>query len=201
MNGASPPPTPPNPRLPNSKSPRSKPPKAVKRRRRSQSLMPWTQLVVLCLLYVGIGLLLSMPEPPAWVWLVTVIAVPLQAMGLTPFSPSKNLTKNSKRKRAADMLSYLGGLLLVIALSVAANYIGSNQNLDEFGVSSALIGLGLLTLLAVILTAASALAIAQVGSPLMIGAQYWRSVTIVIVTSLVGLCVGGITGLSLTASL
>ncbi|MBE9062474.1 hypothetical protein [cf. Phormidesmis sp. LEGE 11477] len=194
MNGSSPPPPPPNPRARNSKSsPSSKPTRAVRRRRPGRALTPWPQLILLCSLYIVIGLVLSMPEPPPWVWLVTAIAIPLMALGLTPSFDFAN--KSLKRKHRVGVLSYLGGLLLVVALSVAVNYIGSDQNLDQIGFSSALIGLGLLTLLSVVLTAATAIATAQVGSRLMGSAQYWRSVTMVVVTSLVGLCVGGLAGL------
>ena len=196
MNGSSPPP----PSSSNPKLPRAKPSKAATRRRRpGSSLTPWPQILLLCLLFIGIGLLLSMPEPPPWVWLATAIAIPLLAMGLTPSFDSTN--KSLKRRHRVGVLSYLGGLSLVVALSVAVNYIGSDQNLDEVGFRTALIGLGLLMLLAVALTAAATTVMAELGSRLMVGTQYWRSVTIVIVTSLTGLCIGGMTGLSLVVPL
>ncbi|EDX84009.1 hypothetical protein S7335_1706 [Synechococcus sp. PCC 7335] len=199
MNGSSPPP----PRSSNSKSPRArssraKPSRATRRRRAGQSLTPWAQIILLCLLYITVGLVLLTPEPPPWVWLATAIAIPSLAMGLTP---SFDFSKSSGRKHRVGVLSYLGGLLLVVALSVAFNYIGSDQNLDEVSLRWALIGLGLLTSLSVVLTAVIATVMAQLGASLVVGAQYWRSVTIVLVTSLVGLCIGGLIGLSLVVSL
>jgi hypothetical protein len=154
--------------------------------------VPWTQLVLLCFLYVGIGLILSMPEPPAWVWLAAAIAIPLLAVGLMPtFSPVK--------KKHHTGLSYLGGLLLAVALSVSANYIGSDQNFDNIGFGAAVLGLGLLILLAVLLAGVTTFVMAQAAARLITSSQYWRSVTIVVVTCLAGLCIGGLTGLSLVA--
>ncbi len=184
MNGSSPPPPPPRP-------PFAKSPKAVRRRRPSNSVIPWVRLGLLCLLYVTIGLILLVPEPPLWVWLAVAIAIPLLALGLTPSIALTN------KKHRVGVLSYLGGLCLVVALSVALNYIGSSQSLDSIGFSAAVLGLALLTLLSVGLTAATVIVTAQTGARLMVSAQYWRSITIVIVTCLTGLCMGGLVGLSL----
>ena len=182
MNGSSPPP-PPRPSLP-------KPTKAV-RRRAGNPWTPWARVGLLCLLYIAIGLVLSIPEPPPWVWLAVAIAIPLLAVGLTP---SVNLTN---QKYQASGLAYLGGLLLVVALSVSLNYIGSDQSLENVGFGTAVLGLALLTLLSVVLTAVTAIVTAQVGTRLMVSARYRHSVTIAIVTCLTGLCIGGLVGLSL----
>ncbi len=189
MNGSSPPPPPPRP--PFAKPPQ--PPRAVRRRHPVKAPTPWTQLVLLCLLYVGIGLILSVPEPPALVWLVIAIAIPLLAMGVTPaFSPVKE-------NHRTGLLSYLGGLLLAVALSVGINYIGSDQSFDNIGFSAAVLGLGLLILLSVLLAGVTTFVTAQAAARLITSSQYWHSVTITIVTCLTGLCIGGLTGLSLVA--
>ncbi len=186
MNGSSPPPPPPRP-------PFAKSPKAVRRRRPSNPVMPWARLGLLGLVYIVIGLVLSIPAPPPWVWLGVAIAIPLLAIGLTPSIALTN------KKHRTGLLSYLGGLFMVVALSVALNYIGSDQSLDNLGFSAAVLGLALLTLLSVVLTAATAAVTAQAGARLMVSAQYWRSVTIVVVTCFAGLCIGGLVGLSLVA--
>lgn len=189
MNGSSPPPPP--PRQPFAKPP--KPPKAVRRRRPFSSSTPWALLVVLCFLYAVMGLILSLPEPPAWVWLSVAIAIPLLAVGLTPtFDLSSN-------KHRTGLLSYLGGLLLAVGLSVAANYIGSEQNLDGLGFSAAVLGLGLLILLSVLLAGVSTFVMAQACARLVANGQYWRSATVVVVTCFTGLCIGALAGLSLVA--
>lgn len=183
MNGSSPPPPPPRPSF-------SKPPRAVRRRHPGKSSTPWAWIGLLCLLCVAIGLILLIPGPPSWVWLAAVIAIPLLATGLTPSTTPTN------QKHRAGVLAYLGGLSLVVALSVALNYIGSDRSLDNVGFGAALLGLALLTLLAAVLTATTAMVMAQVGVRLTTSDRYWRSVTIVNVTCLVGLCIGGLLGLS-----
>lgn len=129
-------------------------------------------------------------------WLSVAIAIPLLAVGLTPaFNPALD----PKRKHRTGLFSYLGGLLLAVALSVAVNYIGSDQTFDDIGFIAAVLGLGLLILLSVLLAGVTAFMMAQAGARLVTGGQYWRTVTIVVVTCLAGLCLGGLTGLSLVA--
>ncbi|MEM8502129.1 MAG: hypothetical protein AAF716_03135 [Cyanobacteria bacterium P01_D01_bin.1] len=186
MNGSSPPPPPPRP--PFAKPP--KPPRSV-RRRPAQLPTPWAQLALLCFLYVGIGLVLALPEPPAWVWLSVAIAIPLLALGLTP------ALHPVKKKHRTGGLAYLGGLFLVVGLSVALNYLGSEQNFDTLGFSAAVLGLGVLILGSVLLAGVTAFVTAQACARLMASGQYWRSAMIVVVTCLTGLCMGGLAGLSL----
>lgn len=137
-----------------------------------------------------------MPEPPPWVWLAVAIAIPLLAVGLTPTSSPESRNPGSKRQKTG-LFSYLGGLLLVVALSVSTNYIGSDQNFDEVGFITAVVAVGLLTLLAVLLAGIAAFVMAGSGARLIVSGGYWRSVTVLIVTCLTGLCIGGLAGLSL----
>ena len=88
--------------------------------------MPWLSIGILFILYVLIGLMLSVPAPPYWVWIPAVLGSLMLVVGLTrPLVP----TKPSGR---SGLLTYLGGLMLVVPLAVAANYVGSEQSFEQY---------------------------------------------------------------------
>ncbi|MGB3294453.1 MAG: hypothetical protein WBB01_15810 [Phormidesmis sp.] len=176
---------------------RPRPPTAIRRPRVAKPLMPWLLIGILFVLYVLIGLMLSVPAPPYWVWIPAILGTLMLIIGLirplVPYKPSGQ----------AGLLTYLGGLLLVISLATAANYVGSEQSFDNIRFLVALVSLVGLTLLAVLLTAAAAIISAQIGAKLMRIIDYRRSLSVLLTTCFSGIFLGGLAGfltLSLTAS-
>lgn len=168
------------------------PPRPARRRRAAKPLMPWVLISILFLLYVLMGLLLSVPAPPYWIWGLVVLSIPLIAVGLSqPALGQPALSQQSARLR---LLTYPGALLLVVALAIAANYIGSNQDFDNVRFFVALLGLVVLTLLAVMLTAAAVVVSAQIGDKLMRIVDYRKRLTVLMGTGFVGVGVGGLAG-------
>lgn len=163
-------------------------PRPPRRRRAAKPLMPWALIGILCGLYVLVGLLLSAPAPPYWIWSLAALGIPLLAIGL--------IRSRLVDGRAArwELLTYLGALLLVVALAIATNYTGSDQSFDDIRFSVALLGLVVLTLLAVMLTAAAVVISAQTSEKLMQIMDYRQSLTVLIGTCFVGMGLGGIAG-------
>jgi len=129
-----------------------------------------------------------MPQPPFWVWIATVLAMPIMVLGLIR---PVNLTGKSDK---GGLFAYLGALVMVVALAVAANYIGSGEAVESVRFFAAIFILAALTLMVVLLTAAAAIVSAQLGARLMSQGSYARSLTITISTCLFGLCLGGLAG-------
>lgn len=150
--------------------------------------MPWALIGILFGLYVLVGLLLSAPAPPYWIWSLASLGIPLLAIGLV----RSRLVDGSAARW--DLSTYVGALLLVVALAIATNYTGSNQNFDDIRFSVALLGLVVLTLLAVMLTAAAVIISAQASEKLMRIMDYRQSLTVLIGTCFVGMGLGGIAG-------
>ncbi|MGI8934744.1 MAG: hypothetical protein ACR2FS_11785 [Phormidesmis sp.] len=168
------------------------PPRPARRRRAAKPLMPWALISILFLLYVLMGLLLSVPAPPYWIWVLVVLGIPLIAVGLSqPALSQSALSQQSARLR---LLTYPGALLLVVALAIAANYIGSNQDFDNVRFFVALLGLVVLTLLAVMLTAAAVVVSAQIGDKLIRIVDYRQRLTVLMGAGFVGVGVGGLAG-------
>lgn len=181
---------------PNSPSPSPsgrKPPKSPKSRkpRRAKSSMPWAAMVILFVVYSLMGLLMSVPTPPYWVWLAIALAVPLLVLGC-----NRPVVISGKTDRGG-CLAYVGALVMAIALAVSANYIGSENSFDDVPFLMAILGLAMLTLLAVFLTAIAAIFSAQAGNRIMASTSYGRSVSMVMIISFMGLCIGGVVGLSI----
>lgn len=189
MNGSRP--KPPNssggkpPNLPKSRAKSRKP-------RRAKPSVPWAAMGALLVVYLLIGLLMSIPTPPYWVWIAIALAIPLLVFGL-----NRPVITGGKRDWGG-LMAYVGGLVMAVALAVSANYIGSENSFDEVPFLMAILGLAVLTLLAVFLTAIAAILSAQSGTQLMASASYGRSVSMVVVTSFMGLCLGGVVGLAIT---
>lgn len=168
------------------------PPRNSKRRRTTKPLMPWALIGTLFILYVLIGLLLSAPTPPLWVWTLALLGTPLLVLGLNrPIAPPVS--------ERFELLAYLGAFLLVVALAIAANYTGSDQSFNDARFFVALLSLLLLTLLAVALTAAVALVSAQTGERLVQVMDYRPSISVLMGTCLVGLSMGALFGFSTIA--
>lgn len=174
-----------------SSNPASSPPHSVRRRRANRPTLPWMTGGTLFVVYVFIGLLLSVPAPPLWIWVPAVVGTVLLILGLNrPATGSLGAGKSDWIGR----LTYVGALLLVIALAIAANYIGGGQSFDNIRFFVAILGLALLTLLAIALTAAAAIVSAQTGARLMQTMDYRRSITILMSACFCGIFVGGLTG-------
>ena len=169
--------------------------------------MPWSLIVVLFILYVLIGLMLTVPAPPYWVWIPAMLGTLMLVVGLTrPLasnklpnqSPSRSrnqpLTVPSERSGLAAFLAYLGGLLLVVPLAVAANYAGSEQSFGNIRFVAALVSLALLTLLAVLLTAAVAVISTRAGASLLRIFDDRRSLSVLLLTCFAGAFLGGLAG-------
>jgi len=153
--------------------------------------MPWALIGVLFSIYVVIGLVLSVPAPPYWVWGPAILGALILVFGLN--RPAQSVGR--RKIDPAGMLTYLGGLLLVVPLSVAANYIGG-KSLDGVSFSVALFGLAGFTLLAVVLTAAAGILSAQTGARLSALMAHGRSLGIVMSICIFGLALGGLLGFS-----
>lgn len=149
-------------------------------------------MAALFAIYLLIGLLLSAPQPPYWVWIAALVAVPLLVFGFN------RPIRVSGRFDPGGLMAYLGGLLMVIALAVAANYIGSAQSFETVRFFTAIFGLAALTLMVVVLTAAAAIVGAQAGARLMVKVSYQSSVMMLLSICFLGLCFGGLGGLAIT---
>lgn len=171
--------------------PSPNPVRSVKRRRNSNSLMPWALISVLFALYVVIGLVLSVPAPPYWVWGPAILGTLLLVFGLN--RPAQEVGR--RKIDPIGLLTYLGGLLLAIALAVGTNYIGG-ESLDGMSFLVALFGLAGFTLLAVVLTAAAGILSAQTGARLSALMAHSRSLGIVMSICIFGIALGGLLGFS-----
>ena len=179
MTGPNPKPTP---------RPSPQPSRRARRRQAVRPSVPVPLISVLFFLYLLAGLLLSAPQPPFWTWIIAAIAIPLLTIGLTqPIAPSPT----SARLRP---FTYLGGLLLVVALSIALNYVGSDQSFDDTGFFSALLILATLTLLAVGLTASTAIFSSLAGERLLQTKAYKSSLSVLLGTAFCGIVAGGLIG-------
>lgn len=164
-----------------------KPPRAS-RRRAVQPSKPWPLVSLLFLLYLLAGLLLSAPQPPFWLWILAAIAIPLLTIGLiSPMAPGEP-------PKRTGLLTYLGGLLLTIALSIALNYVGSDQSFDNTGFFTAIFMLAALTLLAIGLAGATAIVSALAGDRLLQTNPYKSSLTTLLGAAFCGLLAGGLMG-------
>ena len=149
--------------------------------------MPWFLIGILFVLYALIGLMLTVPAPPYWVWIPAILGTPMLVVGLMqPLIPTKSSGRSG--------LAYLGGLLLVVPLAVAANYAGSEQSFDNIRFVAALVSLALLTLLAVLLTAAVAIISARAGARLLRIFDDRRSLSVLLLTCFTGAFLGGLAG-------
>ncbi|MEL7330836.1 MAG: hypothetical protein AAFN12_01240 [Cyanobacteria bacterium J06560_2] len=195
MNGSRPkPPTGPNASRANNSPPPPprKPRKPSTQRRRAPSSVPWLMIGLLFGVYCLIGLLISIPSAPYWVWIVTAVAIPLLVLGC-----NRPVLVGGKTDRGG-LMAYLGGLMMAVGLAVAANYIGSENSFEDVRFFIAIAGLAGLVLLAVLLTIAAAITSAIAGAKLMEKLPYSRSVIMVMSISFLGLCVGGVGGLLAT---
>ena len=165
-------------------------PRSVQRRRRNKPALPVALMGTLFVIYVLIGLLLSVPAPPIWIWVPAVVGTVLLSLGLN--RPA--VVPDRKSEWMLGLFTYVGALFLVMALAIAANYIGGGQSFDNIRFLVGLVALALLTLLAIVLTAAAAIVNAQTGEQLRQTMDYNRSLTTVIGTCLAGTCIGGLAG-------
>ncbi|NJM96893.1 MAG: hypothetical protein HC800_06620 [Phormidesmis sp. RL_2_1] len=184
------------------------PPRSARRRRSAKPLMPWVLIGLLFALYVLTGLLLSVPAPPPWVWALAVIGTLLLIFGLNRPVQSGQISGQISGQLSGqlsgqisgqmadrfELFVYLGGLFLVIALAIATNFIGGGQSFDDIRLMVALVGLALLTVLAIVLTAAVAIVLTIAGAKLMQILPYWRRVSILMGTCFIGILIGGIVG-------
>ncbi len=168
--------------------PNPKPTRRVNRRRVAKPPTPWPLVSGLFLIYLLAGLLLSAPAPPFWTWMIMAIAIPLFTVGLT-----RPLALDQPPERTG-LMTYLGGFLLAIALSVALNYIGSEQSFDQTGFFLAVLTLGVLTLLAVGLCIAAAIFSTLAGEQLLQTRPYKSSLSVLLGTAFGGICTGGLIG-------
>ncbi len=169
--------------------PNPKPTRRANRRRVAKSPTPWPLISGLFLVYLLAGLLLSAPAPPFWTWIIIAIAIPLFTAGLTrPIAPDQP-------PKRTTLTTYLGGLLLAIALSIALNYVGSEQSFDETGFLLAALTLAVLVLLAVGLCIAAAIFSTLAGERLLQTRSYKSSLSVLLGTAFGGICIGGLIGL------
>lgn len=170
-------------------------PSRTKRYRSNQPVFPKAAIGALFVVYILIGLLLSLPTPPFWIWIPAVIGTVLLVWGLnSPLATGSVAIASGKSPSQAELQSYVGALLLVVALAIAANYIGGGKSFDNIHFFVAVFGLALLTSLSIALTAAAAIISAQAGASLVQIMDYKLSLTIVMSTCFCGIFVGGLAG-------
>ncbi len=165
--------------------------------RRYPATMPsisWMTGGALFGLYLLIGLLLSVPSPPLWTWIPAVVGTGLLAIGL-----NRPMVSGQDGERVG-LLTYVGAFLLVVALAIAANYIGGKA-FENIGFFVAILGLAVLTLLSVAIAAAAAIISAQTGASLMQTMDYKRSMTILLSSCFCGSLLGGVVGFVLNLAL
>ncbi len=167
---------------------------SVRRYPTSMATVPGMTVAALFCLYIAIGLLLSMPAPPFWTWIPATVGTGLLTMGLNSSMAPGNRTDR------VGLFTYVGAFLLVVALAIAANYIGGKA-FDGISFFVAVLGLAVLTLLSVGLTAAVAIITAQTGATLMQTMDYKRSMTVLTGTCFCGALLGGAIGLVLHLAL
>lgn len=172
--------------------------------RANRPVFPKTTIGALFVVYILIGLLLSMPAPPFWTWIPAVVGTVLLVVGLNkPLaagSVAGQLGQPAGKLTGQDgLLSYVGAFLLVVALAIAANYIGGGKGFDNIRFFVAVFGLAVLTLLAIALTAAAVIISAQTGASLRQIMSYKRSLTILMSACFWGILVGGLAGFLSTA--
>lgn len=170
------------------RSPRAgRPPVRLSNRRSSGGL--W----LLCsLLYAIAGMLLTaLPELP-WLWLVAAAAALVQGLALA--GPQALQRFQWLTANLMVLGSIGGGTMLAVALSVALNYLGTD-NLDDLTFASALTEVVGYSLLAVGLAALCSLTTAALGDRLL--RRYpGRTTSLTLVgTCLLGLFIGGGIGL------
>lgn len=168
--------------------PPKKAPRPTKRRRTNANALPWLLLVALFIAYAFSGLLLSAPTPPVWLWIPALIGTVLLVCGIhRPLQPDN-------KRDFVGITAYLGALLLVVSLAIAANYVGGGEAFDSARFFTALFLLAFLTSLAVVCTAAAAILSAQTGTQLLESMSYTSSLSVLLGTAFLGLFVGGLFG-------
>lgn len=187
-----PPDSPSNPPKRTPKNPRGKAPKRAsqpaKRRRTSEAALPWLLIVALFIVCALSGLLLSAPMPPFWIWGPALVGNALLIVGI-----HRPLQPGSKRNWLGS-LAYFGAFLLVVALAIAANYVGGSDTFDNARFFTALLLLAFLTLLSIVFTAAAAIFSAQTGAKLLETMGYKSSLSVLLGTSFLGFFIGGLIG-------
>ncbi|MEL7353016.1 MAG: hypothetical protein AAF171_12725 [Cyanobacteria bacterium P01_A01_bin.116] len=168
--------------------------KKVARRRAGQPPTPWPLVGALFGLYSVVGLLLSVPLPPYWLWAPAVVGTLLLVLGLNPSSGGDRTSWQGAF--FSGLMTYVGGLLLAIALAIAVNYIGGD-NIDDIGFVAALVWLAFFILLAVILTAAAAILNALAGERMSWSMAYSSRLMVLLGSSLGGIALGGVIGFSM----
>ena len=174
-------------------TPPSKPSRRAKRRRVVAPEKPWPIVSGLFLVYLLAGLLLSVPKPPFWTWIIMAIAIPLFTVGLM-----RPLAAASEKR---SFSTYAGGFLLAVAFSIALNYVGTSESFDDTRFFLALLMLVALALLAVGLCIAAAIFSTLAGERLLQTMSYKSALSVLIGTCFGGICIGGLIGLfALTAT-
>jgi len=169
------------------KSPK-KAPRPAKRRRAYAPTLPWLTVVALFIVYALCGLLLSAPIPPPWTWGPALVGGALLTVGIhRPMQPGG-------KRDAVGLFAYIGALMLVVALAIAANYVGRGETFDNASFFNALFLIAFLTFLAVVLTAAASILSAQAGAKLLETSGYGSSLSVLLGTAFLGLFVGGLIG-------
>lgn len=163
-------------------------PRRIERQRTKKPDIPLKQIGALFAVYVLVGLLLSLPAPPIWIWVPTIVGTVLLIWGL-----NRPMAVAGQADRVG-LLSYMGALLLVMAMAIATNYIGAGQGFDDVRFFVAIFGLAVLTLLAVAVTAAAAITSAQAGALLMRTMDYNRSLIVLMSTCFFGTFLGALVG-------
>lgn len=166
-------------------------PRRSLKRRRIRPQAPWALLSILFGLYGVIGLLLSAPAPPYWLWLSVALGTGLMTFGLN----QPLYSSIPGKAKGIGLLPYIGGCLLAVSLAIATNYIGRGDSFNDIRFFVALLGLAVLILLAVAITGAVAILSAQAGARLSETMTLQSNMTALMSICFGGLLLGGLLGL------
>ncbi|WP_035985442.1 hypothetical protein [Leptolyngbya sp. KIOST-1] len=173
---------------------RSAPQKRLRPPGQTATRRPFFGLWLVCgLLYASAGLILTALAGP-WVWLVAALGTVIQ--GITLAGPQ---ALQRFRWLTANLLvlgSIVGAGALAAALSIALNHLGTDD-LDELALGRAVAEVVLYSLLAVGLAVLCSLTTAALGDRLLRRNRGSRTSLLLVLTTLLGIGVGGGIGLLL----
>lgn len=160
--------------------------------RRTSGRRPFFGLWLLCgLLYAAAGLIVAALASP-WVWLMAAGGTVVQ--GVTLAGPQALQRFRGLTANLLVLGSIAGGTALAVALSIALNYLGTD-NLDELTLGRAFFEIALYSLLAVALAVLCSLTTAALGDRLLQRNKGHKTSLILVLTCLLGLGIGGAIGL------
>ena len=157
---------------------------------------PWRLLALLLVLYGVVGLFLAVFSPPFWVWPMAFGGALIQAVALA--GPRALSSLKGIRILLLRGLTCLGTALSVVALGVAIGF-GGTTDIDSIQFAQMGLGLFLVNLGVLLLTAGCSLLIAYVGDRLLPEMGRVRCSVSILSICFLGLFIGGAFGLAIAS--